>query len=123
MSDVLDALTLAEQRLEDYLSRRSVSPKRLRAPGPDADELEAIVQAALRAPDHGGLLPWRLVEFRPETRELLARCFEEEKLRRDSLAGELDLRQAREHATRAPMLGCFAVRHAILLWRVLRTVG
>jgi nitroreductase len=109
MSDVLDALTLAEQRLEDYLSRRSVSPKRLRAPGPDADELEAIVQAALRAPDHGGLLPWRLVEFRPETRELLARCFEEEKLRRDSLAGELDLRQAREHATRAPMLLAFVV--------------
>src|SRR5215469_9240529 len=96
VSDMLDALTHAEQRLEDFLSRRSVSPKRLRAPCPDADELEAIVQAALRAPDHGGLMPWRLIEFRPETRDMLARCFEQEKLRRDPLAGEFDLRLARE---------------------------
>ena len=109
MTDVLDALTLAEQRLEDLLSRRSVSPKRLQAPGPDADELEAIVQAALRAPDHGGLQPWRLIEFRAETRETLARCFEQEKLRRDPLAGEFDLRRAREHAMRAPMLLAFVV--------------
>ncbi|WP_431275550.1 nitroreductase family protein [Variovorax ureilyticus] len=106
---MLDALTLAEQRLADLLSRQSISPKRLRAPGPDADELEAIVQAALRAPDHGGLMPWRLIEFRPETRDMLARCFEQEKLRRDPLAGESDLRRAREHAQRAPMLLGFVV--------------
>jgi nitroreductase len=99
----------AEERLKTLLSRRSVSPKRLRAPGPNADELDGLIQAGLRAPDHGGLHPWRIVELRAESRESLALCFEQEKLRRDPLATPLDIKRAREHATRAPMLLGFVV--------------
>lgn len=102
-------LTGAERILEVLLTRRSVSPRRLQAPGPNAEELDGIVQAALRAPDHGGLHPWRVIEFGARQREALADCFEHEKLRRDPLANVADRRRAREHATRAPVLLAFVV--------------
>ena len=102
-------MTGAERILEVLLTRRSVSPRRLQQPGPNPDELDGILQAGLRAPDHGGLHPWRVIEFRPQNREALAWCFEQEKLRRDPLASPADLKRAREHATRPPLLLGFVV--------------
>lgn len=96
--------------LASMLGRRSVSPKRLCDPGPSAGQLEAIVGAALRAPDHGGLLPWRLIEFPRSQRKRLGRLFEEEKLRRDPLASKDDLAKAREHAMHGPVVLGFVVR-------------
>lgn len=98
-----------EDALATLLARRSVSPKRLRHPGPGLAQLELMLQAALRAPDHGALLPWRVIEFRTEQREALGDCFEQEKRRRDPLATADDVRRAREHATRPPMLLGFVV--------------
>lgn len=98
-----------ESAIAPLLERRSVSPKRLRAPGPSPEHIDLILQAALRAPDHGGLHPWRVVEFRDGQRAALADRFEEEKRRRDPLASPADLRRAREHATRPPVLLAFVV--------------
>ena len=95
--------------LSSLLSRRSVSPKRLGRPGPSAEQIELMLQAALTAPDHGALHPWRVLEFRDEQRAPLAELFEAEKRRRDPLASAADLRRAREHATRAPTLLAFIV--------------
>jgi nitroreductase len=98
-----------ESAIAPLLERRSVSPKRLRAPGPSPEQIDLILQAALRAPDHGGLHPWRVVEFRDGQRAVLADRFEDEKRRRDPLASPADLRRAREHATRPPVLLAFVV--------------
>jgi len=98
-----------QDKLTTVLSRRSVSPKRLGAPGPTAEELDLIVQAALRAPDHGSLHPWRVIEFPSDARPGLADLFEQEKRRRDPLTSEVDAGRAREHATRVPMLLAFVV--------------
>ena len=95
--------------MADLLERRSVSPNRLCAPGPSANDLRWITQAGLHAPDHGGLHPWRLVEFKPEQRLALAECFAAEKRRRDPVCSDEDLERAREHATRPPMLLAFVV--------------
>jgi nitroreductase len=95
--------------LAHLLGRRSVSPKRLTSPGPGLEEIDLMLQAALRAPDHGGLRPWRIVEFRSEQRAALAEQFEQEKLRRDPLASPLDRRRARDHALRPPVLLAFIV--------------
>jgi nitroreductase len=95
--------------LQALLARRSVSPKRLGAPGPTPAQLGEIVRAGLRAPDHGGLMPWRVIEFAPENRAALAELFAEEKLRRDPLANADDVRRARAHATHAPTLLAFVV--------------
>jgi nitroreductase len=43
--------------VQSLAERRSV--KFVGAPGPTQDELEQILQAAMSAPDHGGLVPWR----------------------------------------------------------------
>jgi nitroreductase len=42
-------------------SRRSGKPRDMVAPGPDPDQLRAILSAAMRVPDHGKLSPWRIV--------------------------------------------------------------
>ncbi|OOE99206.1 NAD(P)H nitroreductase [Salinivibrio sp. IB643] len=45
--------------LDLLLKRRSVP--RLAAPAPSGEALENIIQAGLRAPDHGALTPWQFV--------------------------------------------------------------
>ena len=52
--------------LQALLGRYSVGPKHLVAPGPDETQLRLMVQAALRAPDHGELLPFRFKLVRSE---------------------------------------------------------
>ncbi len=95
--------------LAPLLARRSVSPRRLAMPGPDSGDMDLIIEAALCAPDHGALHPWRVLEFPAHQREALACLFEQEKLRRDPLAPADDIRRAREHATRAPALIAFII--------------
>ncbi|MGL6259187.1 NAD(P)H nitroreductase [Vibrio sp. WXL210] len=47
------------EALELLLNRRSVA--KLSAPAPEGIALENIIQAGLRAPDHGNIQPWRFV--------------------------------------------------------------
>ncbi|PJE32186.1 Putative NAD(P)H nitroreductase YdjA [Pseudooceanicola marinus] len=47
--------------LDFLLTRRSRPAKTLAAPGPSRAELEVILTAAARTPDHGKLEPWRFV--------------------------------------------------------------
>lgn len=58
--------------LEMLLKRRSVPPKDLLEPGPTPGQLEAILTAAARVPDHGKLTPWRFIVFEGEGRARLA---------------------------------------------------
>ncbi len=96
--------------LSTMLARRSVSPKRLCGPGPTRKMLDTIIDAGLRAPDHGGLHPWRVIEFPQSAREVLADLFEAEKRLRDPVATADDLARAREHATHAPVVLAFIVK-------------
>lgn len=86
------------------LGRRSVAVKRLGPPGPSEGELRQILSAALAAPDHGALRPWRLVLCTLESRERLAELFVEAKLRLNPQATELELSREREKALRPPIL-------------------
>jgi nitroreductase len=90
------------------LGRHSAS--RLVAPGPDRPALEAMLRAALRAPDHGRLRPWRFVVI-PESRrdafgELLARSLQS---REPDVAPE-ELARERGKAMRAPVIVAAAAR-------------
>jgi nitroreductase len=49
------------QALAFLLSRRSRPAKTLRAPAPSAEDLQPLLQAAARTPDHGKLEPWRFI--------------------------------------------------------------
>ena len=65
-------------------NRRSVKPDKLLAPGPDPEQLAAILKIATRVPDHKKLAPWRFIAFegdaRAEVGEVFAKaCVAEEK--------------------------------------------
>jgi nitroreductase len=68
----------AQSTLDLLLSRRSGSAKALTGPGPSARQLEQILAAAARTPDHGKLFPWRFIVFEGDARrrmgELLVEC-------------------------------------------------
>jgi nitroreductase len=52
------------------------SPWPLGEPAPTPDQVALILSAALRAPDHGHLQPWRFAVVRGPAREALADVFE-----------------------------------------------
>jgi nitroreductase len=85
-------------------ARQTVLPKRLLAPGPDTDQLQALLGAAAAAPDHGQLLPWRFVIVPRTERASLAEVFAQALRERDASATPEQLDQAREKAHRAPLL-------------------
>jgi nitroreductase len=64
--------------LETLLNRRSIPAQCLTGPGPDAAQLSAALDAAVRAPDHGRMQPWRYRLVRGTARarfaELLVAC-------------------------------------------------
>ncbi len=64
-----EPLTHSEVVLQTLLSRQSHWP--LTSPGPNDTALAAIFDAALRAPDHGNLRPWRFVVVRGAARAAL----------------------------------------------------
>ena len=56
-------------------SRFSVGPKHLAEPGPTPEELAQAASMALRAPDHGGLRPFRFVHIAASQRAALGELF------------------------------------------------
>lgn len=56
--------------LELLLNRRSIG--KLSQPAPQGEVLENILKAGMRAPDHGGLTPWRFVIAEGEGLQKLA---------------------------------------------------
>ncbi len=85
-------------------SRRNISPRRLIAPGPSAQQLQDILGAAAAAPDHGQLLPWRFVIVPGTQRQRLAEVFCLALQDRDPQATAAQIEGAREKAHRAPFL-------------------
>jgi nitroreductase len=75
---------MSESTLEMLLSRRSVKAAMLAEPGPNSVELDKILMAAARVPDHKALVPWRFVVFEGVARSrfgdvLAAACQAEER--------------------------------------------
>jgi nitroreductase len=85
-------------------SRQNISPKRLVAPGPSAQQLDALMRLAAAAPDHGLLTPWRFVLVPMDKRSLLAEAFALALVDRDPGATLEQLETAREKAYRSPLL-------------------
>jgi nitroreductase len=77
-------------------SRRSGKPREMIAPGPDAEQLDTILNVAIRTPDHGKLFPWRIlvIDDRAALAELLETAF---------LAANPGARQAQIDAAIAPV--------------------
>jgi nitroreductase len=87
--------------LSVLLSRQSVGIKHLTEPGPDDAALRTMCDAALRAPDHGALVPFRFALVRGAARTRLAALFEQ--AARDAGKSDADARIDAERALRAPV--------------------
>lgn len=85
-------------------TRRSGKPRDLVAPGPDDDQLRAILQVALRTPDHGKLAPWRFVIVPPGRRDALADLLASAYRAEKSDAGRLEIEAMHQFAHQAPVL-------------------
>jgi nitroreductase len=87
-----------------------VAPKGLVAPGPTQAELEAIVAAALTAPDHEGLRPFRFVHVSGNGRAKLADVFVNIKREHHQQTTEDELARTWTKTMRAPCLLAVVVR-------------
>ena len=75
---------MGQETIDLILRRRSVKPAMLGEPGPTSAQLDTILTAAARVPDHKKLVPWRFIVFEGEARAtfgrvLLKACLSEEK--------------------------------------------
>ena len=64
--------------LDMLASRRSVLAARLDEPGPDEEELQRMLDVAVRVPDHGRVTPWRLQVLTRKAQKELGDAFAEE---------------------------------------------
>src|ERR1700753_1374418 len=108
----------APEAISLLLSRRSGSAKSMDKPGPSKKQLDQIMAAGGRAPDHGKLFPWRFIVFEGKGRErageILAEVMEAE--------GERDkqVEEERNRFLRAPVvIGVISAareQHKIPVW-------
>lgn len=86
--------------LELLMNRRSAS--RLAEPAPSGEILENILQAGMRAPDHGTLQPWHFFTIEGEGRERFSALLEQ--AARDAGSDEKAIDKARNAPFRAPLI-------------------
>jgi len=84
------------------LDRASVTD--LAEPGPDGDDLDLIIQAGLRAPDHGKLRPWHFVLIRGEARAAWAGVVVDALKAREPDAPEKAVDKQRNRALNTPLI-------------------
>ncbi len=107
----MDPITdTATWTLELLRKRQQTSPKRLSAPGPTEQQARALFDAAAQAPDHGLIRPWRFVQVSEQGRSRLGEAFAAALVERDPQADQVQVREARDKADRAPFLALAVAR-------------
>ena len=94
MSDHLDYL----------LTRRSVQAAFLAAPAPNEEQVEHMLRAAARVPDHKKLQPWRFLRFETAACEKLGTALAERCAVNEPNASEKRLETERQRFLRAPLV-------------------
>jgi nitroreductase len=93
---------------EAMVSRRTA--KTYGPAAPDAGHIRAVLESAVRAPDHGRLRPWRFMLIEGEQRNRFADILAASAKRRIPGLSESDLQRERDKALRAPLIIVVACR-------------
>jgi nitroreductase len=80
------------------------SPVQLVEPGPDCDQLDTILRAAVRAPDHGRMQPWRFLSIQGDARRRLGDLMMQSLERREPTIEPTKLNSERDKSMRAPLI-------------------
>ncbi|HIP77508.1 MAG TPA: nitroreductase [Kiloniellaceae bacterium] len=95
-------VTLARDLIDLLLTRRSVVANQLGEPGPDRDQMDLILSAGIRVPDHGKIGPWRLQVLDKQAQADLGEVLAGEFLARFPEANEKQVAFERNRPQRAP---------------------
>ena len=96
-----------DQSVIDFLlARRSSKPALLAEPGPSAAELNTILMAAARVPDHKKLAPWRFIVFEGDARARFGEKLAEICAREENDVSDVRLETERQRLLRAPTVVC-----------------
>jgi nitroreductase len=98
------------QALDFLNSRRSLPARQLGEPGPDAAQIEQLLTAALRVPDHGKLVPFRLLLIRGAARARLGESLAQIHQRKEPGIAESALTKDRERFSFAPLIVAVVAR-------------
>jgi nitroreductase len=90
--------------LDTLNRRRSVPSRQLGEPGPTPSQVDELLAAAIRVPDHGKLVPWRLLLVRGEARHRLGAELAALHARSDPGVAPSALDKDRERFTHAPLV-------------------
>lgn len=107
MPDSLSPRDAGRLALDQLLTRRSIGS--LRAPVPSGADLDLVFDAALRAPDHGRLRPWRFVVIAGEQKQAYGELVYAAALRRGGDNAVMLGERSRDWVRRMPMIiamGC-----------------
>jgi nitroreductase len=89
----------------DFLNARRSTPSRaLGEPGPSPAQLDELIAAAIRVPDHGKLTPWRLLLIRGDTRRKFGEMLAQIHQRNEPGVADAQLIKDRERYTFAPLI-------------------
>lgn len=94
---MLDALSLLQQR-------HSAPSRQLGEPAPDPIVLRKLLEAAIRVPDHGKLVPFRLISLRGEAKLKFGALLAERAIRRNPELPESKREKERLRYTFAPLV-------------------
>ncbi len=94
---MLDALSLLQQR-------HSAPSRQLGEPAPDARTLQTLLEAAIRVPDHGKLVPFRLISLRGAAKLKFGALLAERAIARDPELPESKREKERQRYTFAPLV-------------------
>jgi len=89
--------------LKTLIERKSTPPRLMNEnEGPTRDDIQDILRAAVSAPDHGAIRPWRFVIIEGKNRAVLGRIFANALKTRDPEASEEAIQKELNRPLRAP---------------------
>ena len=91
----MDALQALQQR---------VSCPRLTSPGPTPKQLEQLIRAAVRVPDHARLRPWRFLLIEGDSLDKFGELLVKAQLAQDPAASAAAMQKTRNKPLRAPAM-------------------
>ena len=97
-------MTSDRMSLDVLNQRRSVPSRQLGEPGPNEEQLQQLLSAAIRVPDHGKLVPWRLLLIRGDARARLGAALAAIHLRNEPDAPPSVIEKDRDRFNFAPLI-------------------
>src|SRR5574344_499464 len=116
----------ADSPMAALLGRHSTPSRQLGLPAPDAGQLQAMLTAAVRVPDHGKLVPFRLLRIEGDARLALGAFLAARSAQRNP-GNQALIDKDRERFSHAPLIitviACPQAHAKVPQWEQLLTAG